>query len=97
MHNGTRNPRIKGLLLCSVECNRVTGLVENHGHPPVLATALRASGEMMQDEPVLELSDATVVKNGVRILDALTLSIRTGEHTAIVGPNGAGKRRSSTC
>lgn len=45
----------------------------------------------MQDEPVLELSDASVVKNGVRILDALTLSIRTGEHTAIVGPNGAGK------
>jgi iron complex transport system ATP-binding protein len=42
-------------------------------------------------EPVLELSDATVIKNGVRVLDRLTLSIRTGEHTAIVGPNGAGK------
>jgi iron complex transport system ATP-binding protein len=41
--------------------------------------------------PLLELVDATVVKDGVRILDRLTLSIRDGEHTAILGPNGAGK------
>jgi iron complex transport system ATP-binding protein len=45
----------------------------------------------MTDEVVLELNDATVVKNGVRILDGLRLAIHTGEHTAIVGPNGAGK------
>jgi iron complex transport system ATP-binding protein len=42
-------------------------------------------------DPVLELSNATVVKNDRRVLDGLTLTIRVGEHTAIVGPNGAGK------
>jgi iron complex transport system ATP-binding protein len=41
--------------------------------------------------PVLELVDATVVKNDRRILDGLTLTIGLNEHTAIVGPNGAGK------
>jgi len=41
--------------------------------------------------PVLELRDATVVKNDRRILDGLTLTIAVGEHTAIIGPNGAGK------
>jgi iron complex transport system ATP-binding protein len=41
--------------------------------------------------PVLELSDAIVVKGGVRVLDGLTLTIRDGQHTAILGPNGAGK------
>jgi iron complex transport system ATP-binding protein len=41
--------------------------------------------------PVLELRDATVIKDDRRILDSLTLTIHTGEHTAIVGPNGAGK------
>lgn len=46
---------------------------------------------MRREPPVLQLTDATVVKNGVRILDGLTLSIRAGEHTAILGPNGAGK------
>jgi iron complex transport system ATP-binding protein len=42
-------------------------------------------------DPVLELHDATVVKNDRRILDSLSLVIHEGEHTAIVGPNGAGK------
>ena len=42
-------------------------------------------------EPVLELRDATVVKNDRRILDSLSLTIGSGEHTAIIGPNGAGK------
>ena len=41
--------------------------------------------------PVLELINATVVKDDRRILDGLTLTIDLGEHTAIVGPNGAGK------
>ena len=45
----------------------------------------------MRSAPVLELSDATVMKNGQRILDGLTLTIQAGEHTAILGPNGAGK------
>jgi len=41
--------------------------------------------------PVLELSNATVVKGDRPVLDSLTLTIRSDEHTAILGPNGAGK------
>jgi iron complex transport system ATP-binding protein len=46
---------------------------------------------MSGDVPVLELSDATVLKDGRRVLDRLNLRIAQGEHTAIIGPNGAGK------
>jgi iron complex transport system ATP-binding protein len=49
--------------------------------PPILVNA----------DPILELLGATVVKNGVRVLDDMTLTIRRGQHTAIMGPNGAGK------
>jgi iron complex transport system ATP-binding protein len=42
-------------------------------------------------EPLLQLSAATVVLGGARVLDRLTLAIAAGEHTAILGPNGAGK------
>jgi iron complex transport system ATP-binding protein len=42
-------------------------------------------------EPILELVDATVVKDDRRVLDGVTLNILVGEHSAIVGPNGAGK------
>jgi iron complex transport system ATP-binding protein len=45
----------------------------------------------MAGVPLIELSDATVILGGSRILDGLTLSIHEGEHTAILGPNGAGK------
>ena len=41
--------------------------------------------------PLLKMHNASVVRNGRRILDGLTLEIREGEHTAILGPNGAGK------
>ena len=42
-------------------------------------------------EPVLELTNATLIRGGVRVLDGLSLAIHRGEHTAILGPNGAGK------
>jgi iron complex transport system ATP-binding protein len=42
-------------------------------------------------QPVLQLSNATVVKGEHAVLDDLTLTIQSDEHTAILGPNGAGK------
>jgi iron complex transport system ATP-binding protein len=43
------------------------------------------------EPPLLKMQGATVVKNGRRILDNITLEIRQGEHAVILGPNGAGK------
>ena len=41
--------------------------------------------------PVLELVNATVVKDDRPVLDGLTVTIAADEHSAILGPNGAGK------
>jgi iron complex transport system ATP-binding protein len=41
--------------------------------------------------PLLQLTNATVLKGTTRALDRLSLTIHEGEHTAILGPNGAGK------
>ena len=41
--------------------------------------------------PVIELTNLTSMRGGVRVLHDLSLAILPSEHTAILGPNGAGK------
>ncbi|MFE3226409.1 ABC transporter ATP-binding protein [Nocardia sp. NPDC059228] len=42
-------------------------------------------------DPVLNVSDVTVVRGGNPILQGVSLTVRAGEHWALLGPNGAGK------
>lgn len=42
-------------------------------------------------QPLLQIDDVTVTRGGAALLDGLSLSIREGQHTAILGQNGSGK------
>jgi iron complex transport system ATP-binding protein len=46
---------------------------------------------MVEPHPFLRFRNVTVERNGVRLVDRITLEIPCGEHVAILGPNGAGK------
>ena len=55
-----------------------------------LTGKLEVTGERLEVRtPLLELNNASVVLGGVRVLDRLSMTIRVGEHTAILGRNGA--------
>lgn len=41
--------------------------------------------------PVIAVSDLTVTRNELIVLDSVTLVVNRGEFTAVVGPNGSGK------
>ncbi len=41
--------------------------------------------------PFLDISDATVQRGQRLLVDRLNLSVRAGQHVAILGPNGSGK------
>lgn len=44
-----------------------------------------------QSTPILELNEASVVRGSNLVIDRMSLTLRGGEHTAIIGPNGSGK------
>ena len=41
--------------------------------------------------PVLQTTDVDVVRDGQRLLQSISLTVRKGEHWALLGANGAGK------
>jgi iron complex transport system ATP-binding protein len=46
---------------------------------------------MENKQPILQLHDATVYRNGTKVMDQFSMQINHLQHTAIVGPNGSGK------
>ncbi|PKL61587.1 MAG: molybdenum ABC transporter ATP-binding protein, partial [Methanomicrobiales archaeon HGW-Methanomicrobiales-2] len=46
---------------------------------------------VQQSPPLVEFQNVSVVRDGHRLLDRISLTIPEGEHIAILGPNGAGK------
>ncbi|MFJ6213411.1 ABC transporter ATP-binding protein [Streptomyces sp. NPDC092296] len=49
------------------------------------------SNPLPPDAPVLRVADAGLVRDGNPLLDAISLTVRQGEHWALLGANGAGK------
>lgn len=45
----------------------------------------------MANKPLIEIKNATVIKEDTTLLKNISLTLYRGEHIAVIGPNGAGK------
>jgi molybdate transport system ATP-binding protein len=70
------------------DVGRATNLAPNHG---LLSQVAPHPNPSVDDTPLFEVARASVYRGRTLVLRDVTWSIRPGEHTAIVGANGAGK------
>jgi molybdate transport system ATP-binding protein len=78
-----------------VEAGRVRTVGPRQTVPPRPRSASRPSSPpaapLSRTSSLVELRDVTVRQGAVTILDGVNLTVRAGEHWALVGPNGSGK------
>jgi iron complex transport system ATP-binding protein len=58
---------------------------------PDRGSHIEENGDPVTDQPVLRIVDVDVVRAGREILAGIDLTVRAGEHWALLGANGAGK------
>lgn len=60
-------------------------------YPHVTTTATLLPSSPTAPVPVIRADDITLVRDGKVLLDSVSLTVRGGEHWALLGANGAGK------
>src|SRR4051794_10754869 len=76
-------------MMSGVSCRPASVL--HHHDSPHPRTGDRPVIDPSGDGPVLQVADVDVVRDGHRLLQSISLTVRQGEHWALLGANGAGK------
>ena len=89
LHGHGQRPRVtRGIVVCNL---RPRGDVHTYGGVDLARLGSTVASSRARMTPLVDIKNVSMAYGGLRVFQRISLTIRRGEHLALLGPSGCGK------